>query len=413
MSIIAQFYPNGEFTHGVDTSKRKRSRLERLSDKCIHEPDACVRRDINADINAEIGKDSVSPGAYIICAQRYKYIYLGRTDRIFHYAVEPLNGLEPYLTELEHHPLRWAQMTGGVFFGSSDGENFTQTPKPSPRKAYKFTSRLARTIRNAAYLLEQTHGKDNLSFLTLTLPDLPPEGLAACAANWGKMVDKFLKWLRAKIERQFGELHYTYCTEVQPKRLTERGEYALHLHLLFVGRISSVTSWYITPRMARKEWVRCIKSVYPGDFKQNSLESLQKIKKSAAAYLGKYLSKGTNVHKRQSSDADVSQFRGHWGGVSRNLRRRIRHATLRLTDNTHGRACLHTITRFLHRCTDSRSIKFYISGFIPTNGESEKERQRGLHVGVGCLRKPLLEGGYVDFIDAMLTWWESQINEEL
>lgn len=413
MSIIAQFYPNGEFTHGVSSSHSRKSRLERLSDKSIIERAPSLRRDINATISREMEHDSVPVLTEFISAQGYKYIYLRRDGARYFYAVEPSNGLPLYVTELEHSPRRWAHLVGASPLGSSDAPNFTQASKPPKRKPSSLTRSMARTLRNAVYLLEHQYGKGNLAFLTLTLPDLPPEGLAACCDKWGKMIDRFLKWMRARIERMGGNLEYAYCTEVQTKRLTNRGEYALHLHIVYVGRVSSRYPWYITPKMARSQWVRCIKSVYSGDFRTTALENLQKIRKSAAAYLGKYISKGVKNNAHGSDGIPIPGHRGHWGGVSRALRQRLRQAVIRVTQSDIGGAVISLVLKCLRRGSPSLPVKFYTEGFIQTNKTNDEEFARGIYVGVGCLNRPTLEGGLMDLYEYIHSYVLSAEGQDL
>ena len=330
------------------------------------------------------------------------------------YAVEPFDeGIEPYVVESEHNPIRYSYLVGAQPpLGLSDATNFTETRKTrNPCKG--LTRSMARTIRNAGYLLEQWYGKDNLSFLTLTLPDLPEEGLQACAANWGRMVDQFLKWLRSVIEAKGGELDYTYCTEVQTKRLKNRGEYALHLHLLFGGRLSRSHPWYVQPTKVRKAWIRCIQAVYPGSFTDSALENLQRIKKSAAGYIAKYVSKGTNGNTPLRDNGSVPWFAGHWGGVSRVLRRCIRESSLRISEGVRHGQIARDFLRAIPRLVHSRFISYYRAGFIPTDRCQDEQHRRGIHVGVGCLKTPTDKLGLLGILEAISAVCEQPVSNEL
>lgn len=411
MSIILQFYPNGEFTQGVDTSSKRRSRLDALSGELLDAQGRANKNDVCAEMNAEISKDMVADGTQFMSAMGSLHTYLHRHHDEYHYAVEPAHG-EPYVIESEHPPTRYAHMVGATPLGSSDGLNFTETPKPKRKAPSTMTKRMGRNIRSAAYLLERQHGKDNLSFLTLTLPDLPSEGLQVCAENWGKMVDQYLKWLRSVIEEKHGgELQYTYCTEVQVKRLETRGEYALHLHLLFVGRRTRRSPWYITPKKARKAWVRCIKSVYSGDFKQTALENLQRIKKSAARYLSKYFSKGSKDSSSSSNDTDVPWFTGHWGGISRSLRQSIDRLSIRFSEGVGTGHLAHTFINGIPRLISSGLVSYFCSGFIQTSHGEHDATARGIHVGVGSLSRPLLDRGLTIALDFLCRISKSDISE--
>lgn len=413
MSIVLQFYPNGEFTHGYDSSSRRKTRVEKLQDKLIETSAPSLVDDICADITHEVMSAQTFEGA---CFESKYALYtcLRRHDRVWLYSVEPFDSaLSPYVVESEHNPVRYSYLVGAQPpLGLSDGANFTE-PAKTKKPCQGLTKRMARTIRNAGYLLERMYGKDNLSFLTLTLPDLPNEGLCACAENWGRMVDQFLKWLRSVIESKGGRLDYTYCTEVQTKRLTNRGEYALHLHLLFGGRVSAKCPWYISPKKARKAWVRCIRSVYSGVFTDTALENLQRIKKSAAGYIAKYVSKGTQGNPLRGDDKAIPWFSGHWGGVSRDLRQSIERASIRVSERTGNGEIARCLVRWLPRLATLGLISYYRAGFIQTNKTNSELERRGIHVGVGSIKRPCYSLGLARLFDILTAICKGVEYEEL
>lgn len=413
MTIVLQFAPNGEFTHGYDSSKSRKSRVEKLQEKLGATKAPAIAKEICADIDHEVMSAQTFEGVEF-SSKSALYTCLRRHDLIWMYAVEPFDeSIEPYVVESEHNPIRYSYLVGAKFpIGLSDGTNFTKNQK-TRKPCGGLTRSMARTIRNAGYMLEQLYGKDNLSFLTLTLPDLPEEGLQACAANWGRMVDQFLKWLRSVIEAKGGELDYTYCTEVQTKRLKTRGEYALHLHLLFGGREFKKHPWYVQPTKVRKAWVRCIKAVYPGSFTSTALENIQRVKKSAAGYIAKYVSKGTCDNAPKRNGDTISWFKGHWGGVSRCLRRCIREASIRISQGTCRGQIARDFIRAIPRLIDGGFVKYYCAGFIPTDRCENEAHRRGIHVGVGCLKTPTDKLGLLGIINAINVAHEQVMSNEL
>lgn len=417
MSIVTRFFPNGEFTKGVDTSNRKRSRLERLQDKLIENRAPVYSAEVCAEMQLEQMSAQTWEGREFT-TNYAKYTCLRRDWRTYYYAVEPYaEGLDPYVVDSPDPPPRFAYArnahdleTGAVApLGSSDGRIFTETPKPSRKRGLSMTKSMARNIRNAGYLLQQHYGKHNLSFLTLTLPNLAPDDLSACAESWGRMVDQFLKWLRAKIEAKGCTFEYVYCTEVQTERLTNRGEYALHLHLLFRGRKKSRAAWFVTPKNARKAWAKCITAVIGHrNFTTDALENLQQIRRSASGYLAKYMSKGNCDGNTKDVGNNVSRFKGHWGGMARNLARLIKCCTERIVGKGVGRCFITRLFGNMDRAISRRYVRYYSEGIVCPDLSGTKENPRGLLVGVGCLTRPTYEGGLVDLYQFIYSLQDDQ-----
>ncbi len=400
MAIILQFYPNGEFTQGVDTVSKRKSRPERVSDKMLASDRAPQTISaLNAEMNAEMYKPMYAEGTEFISAMGSTWTYLCKYDRRYHWAID--NHIdEPWETSTDEPPERLIGRGDLIApIGSSNARIFTET-KTSRKKCLRMTSSMGRNIRNAAYLLEQEYGKDNLSFLTLTLPDLPREGLEACSANWGRMVDQFLKWLRSKAEVAGIPLEYVYCTEIQEKRLEKYGEFALHLHLLFRGKSGKRKPWLVTPKQCRKAWARCIKSVYSGLFEERALENLQRVRRSAAAYLGKYLSKrrGDSNHASGTETTGAS-FRGHWGGMCHKLSRDIRRLKVRLGGCVGDWRLAAGISRGLYRGALSGHVRYFREGIIYTGRSTQEGVPMGFRVGVGCLSLTIKDGGLTNLLE--------------
>lgn len=268
-----------------------------------------------------------------------------------------------------------------------------ETPK-SRKVLSSMSKRMSRNIRNGVYLLEQGKGgKEVLSFLTLTLPNLSTEGLKACCENWDSMVKRFFDWLRTALKSKGIPLEHVYCTEIQLKRLQDKGEYAPHLHVVFKGRTTRRSAWAITPKKARQEWARCIRAFTDESFDTRALENLQRIKHSAARYLSKYLSKGSNIIPEGSPEAPISNLKTQWGGMARVVSQGIRKATQRYTGNGASRYIAWGIFDNIDRLVEHGLIRYFKRGFIPLDSGGVEGLERGLHVGCGCLSTPTYQGG--------------------
>jgi len=267
--------------------------------------------------------------------------------------------------------------------------------KPQSRKKLESMSRaMGRNIRNAVYLLEQMPGgKDVLSFLTLTLPNLSSDGLQTCCKNWDAIVKQFMDWLRVTLERKGIEFYYVYCTEIQPKRFQSRGEFAPHLHIVFRGRQGNRRPWAITPKQARKAWARCISKFVGEPFTSTALENLQRIRYSAARYLSKYLSKGKCRIPETPASSSIAQLKTQWGGMCRLLSRRIKEFTTILGASRVSPNSLLAFVRAIPSFIELNIISYYQPGFVSLGVDETSGLEYGLHVGHGSLSAPTYEGG--------------------
>jgi hypothetical protein len=270
----------------------------------------------------------------------------------------------------------------------------------SRKKLTSMSKRMSRNIRNGVYLLEQQpEGKDVLSFLTLTLPNLSTEGLKACCENWDSMVKRFFDWLRTKLKASGIPLEHVYCTEIQTKRLANRGEYAPHLHVVFKGRISCRSPWLITPKQARKAWAKCIHAYTDEQFDTKALENLQRVKHSAARYLSKYLSKGSNNIPEGTDGNPVCSLKTQWGGMARTISKSIRQATQRFVGRGTGGHIAWSIYNSIDRLIEGGFILYFKRGFIPLRSGGTEGVDVGLHVGVGCISTSTYKGGVAQILD--------------
>lgn len=395
MTIVTRFFPNGEFTHGVDTSHRRHRNprpqtsapheMIPVGDSvCLHGGDICGRVFPNAEM--------MKPGQELMSAKHGdKYTYLC-TDMGKHiYAIEYVGGIATIGT-LWDSAIRLIAEGALVPIGSSTAANFKKKAR-TPKGQGGMTKYLARRIRNAGYILQQVAGKDNLSFLTLTLPDLSPNELSACASRWGEMVNKFLVWLRYRCEKLHIPFEYVYCTEVQSKRLQKRGEYALHLHILFRGREKRKKAWAITPKQARNQWTNCIKSVVGhSHFKRDALENLQRIRSNAAGYLSKYMSKGSIPLSPTNEGTVLCTPSIEWGGMARNLSQAIKRQSRTFRGDGATADFAWNFIRGLPLLVEEGFVSFYKPGFIRLSEREFGQFSPYLKVGVGRLAVPLDTG---------------------
>jgi hypothetical protein len=396
MSIILRFFPNGEFTQGIDTSKKRKPNNHQKSNLSTVHPSVVEQHEYLTnyffDANG-LPVNYYTPGQQFETRDGGIYTYLCEDSKGHHFAFESSNYV--LADVIINEPI-------GVLIVRGDlsplvhqlVESSPPPPKPSRKRLDSMTNNMARNIRNAVYLLEQEYGKDNLSFLTLTLPDLSAKDLSKVCDRWDYMTDELLKSLRKRCERYNMELEYVYCTEIQTKRLKLKHEYAPHLHIVFRGRNGRKSPWVITPKQIRKSWASIIARVVDHrNFITNALENLQRIKKSAARYLSKYLSKGKCRNSGTGSAENQIKLRTQWGGMARRLAHAVKARTTRLSSAYGDGGLVVHFTCQMDSYVDAGAVKYYKQGFIALSTCSITGMERGIKVCSGCLSIPSLEGG--------------------
>lgn len=393
MPIVLQFYPNGEFSQGVDTSASRREKDKRR-DRIKQRRDADISTQTSryAEITASIPADKIeAPGTQYRNRRGDVLTVLHSCDEGVTFAREVDGiGTDTYTTKYSIYDMIDRGDLVPLVYQSV--ENCDK--RKNRKKLETMTKRMALRIRNAAFLLERRRGgKDVLSFLTLTLPSLSHEGLQSCITNWDKLVKRFMDWLRVTLERKNIKFEYVYCTEIQQKRLENTHEYAPHLHIIFRGRNGKKMPWAITPKQARKAWKRCILSVVDEQFDCSALENLQRVRKSAGRYLSKYLSKGAKIDTLHNEGVDFTPLRTQWGGMARSLSQSIRHGIVRLDTKGNVRELVLVICQRMGELVADGFVRYWKKGYIPLSYDPVSGTDRGLHVGRGCLNLATHCGG--------------------
>lgn len=175
-----------------------------------------------------------------------------------------------------------------------------------------------RTILRAGGALERAHPHNECLFLTLTLPGSTRESFEAIARYSGMAVQSLHRWLSNHIPNKLS----IYTWEWQ-----QRG--ALHLHYVVHCPDRDRGEWII--KNLKSEWIRILDSICKASqidlyrkhsgFSWASNKEITRVdaqwcEKSVAAYLSKYVSKGSEANKKMSLK---SFFPSRWYGVSRPL----------------------------------------------------------------------------------------------
>lgn len=177
----------------------------------------------------------------------------------------------------------------------------------------------ARTVRNGAFLLQETYGRQHIGFYTFTLPWVDACAEYRAGIEWAEIVRQFLQSAVRLLRAAGLSTSYVACSEIQPGRFKARGGMPLHLHLLMVGRKPGCT-WAISSDQWRELWRRAVTNRCP-EFQlcgwKASVDT-EMVKKSAEGYLGKYMSKGSAfVAAVLKEDPGLAEFLPPRGGTAR------------------------------------------------------------------------------------------------
>jgi hypothetical protein len=202
-----------------------------------------------------------------------------------------------------------------------------EAPETRERKGQSFTSYGRRLVRNGAWWLQQTFGRQRLSFLTATLPDEALELMAIAedgAGLWAEIIRQYEQWLKRRL-RAAGLCDFIVgVTEVQERRWSETQKVGLHLHWVFQGRSAHNSAWIIKKEDFAKAWLKIVSNVVGSDIESKSATRVERIKKSIENYLSKYMSKGGRIIEEVIEAGKRNLLPTSWWNVSFELRRMIK-----------------------------------------------------------------------------------------
>ena len=199
-------------------------------------------------------------------------------------------------------------------------------PERAPRGQGGITRLGARTVRNAAFLLQERYGLDRLSFLTCTVPLVSETAEYNLGREWAEIVRIFIQKVTRLLAAAGLPKSYVGCTEIQEKRLSEHGGLPLHLHLVFPGRLP-FKGWTISKEQFASAWMSAVTCRCP-EFEGANWKSatrVESLRRSAENYLGKYMTKGAaSLSGLISADPGIAEFLpSAWWHCSLNLKRAI------------------------------------------------------------------------------------------
>ncbi len=232
----------------------------------------------------------------------------------------------------------------GIFYGNGEfslGLSMpVKTHKPPEasetreRRGQAFTPHGRRSVRAAAYWLQQRWGRHNLSFLTTTIPSLPGYDVGTICTEWREVVRRYKQELERELARKGIPGEVLLVTEIQEKRWRETGVVAPHLHIVFRGRRSRKGGWAIAKERARELWENVLSAIVGYRIQAPASTRIERVKKSVECYLAKYMSKGGKVIDEIISNGLRCLLPTAWWGMTNSLRKKVKDACIQVSTET-------------------------------------------------------------------------------
>ncbi len=220
--------------------------------------------------------------------------------------------------------------SGSRLVSASKSSQTSETPKK--RYGLKGISPAGRTkVRESAYLLHRLHPR-RLGFYTLTCPYTTPSQIYEFNRNISEILRQYFQMLK-RAEAGIESFQYVSVLEVQEQRYLHSGDFVLHIHYISPCFRPGSRVWKHTANELRTLWARACRNVVGGEPDTSASVDCQLVKKNAAAYLSKYMSKGGKLQSEVAS-VSPSQLPRQWWSISAMTRRLLHVSTITLPSET-------------------------------------------------------------------------------
>jgi hypothetical protein len=209
-----------------------------------------------------------------------------------------------------------------------------EAPQTRERRGKPMTGFAKRMLRSGIALLQRMHGKRNLAFLTVTIPNLPWYELRMVCEAWGELATRLMEEVGRELERHELDPSYAHANEMQIERYLKDGTPAPHLHAIFQGRKTGDSRWAISIGKFRELWERILGNFLGREISLPAATRVEPIRKDAKRYMSKYVSKGCEVVDRMIKDELIDFLPKSWWGMSNGLRRTVKAETVDIPKDT-------------------------------------------------------------------------------
>jgi hypothetical protein len=251
---------------------------------------------------------------------------------------------EQYDAYLEKRSIYGQTETSWVrfFSGMDKSYRFIDAPKSSQPKKLKYgkkgiTSYGKRCVRSIACLLQNQFSKKLLGFGTCTIPEYPEGIVRFINGRWSEIVRRFFQEISRKFKRKGCDFLFVSTTEIQERRFRTHGVPYLHLHFVYKCREKKNANFIVHADELRRTWGRVVSSIarkseIAFDYESvnfNASIDTQLVKKDAAGYLGKYISKGS-VAVKSLMEQGFEEFPGQWWSACVQMKKVLKKSIIRV-----------------------------------------------------------------------------------
>ena len=199
---------------------------------------------------------------------------------------------------------------------------------PNARGMNGLTSYGRKMVGSGVALLEDRYGSRNLTFCTVTIPPLPVQEARLVFSQWSELVREMLQYLGRQLSRAGQAPSVVSVSEVQTSRGLEHGQPYLHLHLVWGNRRLGAGHWPVDV-VSLRGWVSAWLGRKTGLSNLSPRIETALVKKSARAYLAKYLSKGSEAIALLVSELGEDCVPSTWWNMTANLRAAVKASVIR------------------------------------------------------------------------------------
>jgi hypothetical protein len=206
----------------------------------------------------------------------------------------------------------------------------SETAKPEVKYGlHGLTGTGARTLRSACFLLEDRFGQGDVTMATFTVPTLNRAERILVARRWGVLTNDLVRRLKSFLIEAGRPPVIAGCVEIQSARLESRSEGYLHLHVVWPAHSNTGGLWAVEADGIRSWWKRALERVIGRELPCAPRVETAIVQKSVEAYMGKYLSKGSDDCLGQFvADLGYESVPGQWWFASREMKQWVKENTL-------------------------------------------------------------------------------------